>query len=110
MRSSDIWLGLPYDVFNFSMLGWLMLGCYNSWLLDHEPDCQFVLPGELHLTAVSSHLYDTNLEAARLILNEGCQLGSQLPVPSCYLTEPDELITLLKDLREPANKERRWWL
>lgn len=48
MRSSDIWLGLPYDFFNFSML----LNCMAA-----ELD---VNTGFLQMNLGSSHLYDTN--------------------------------------------------
>ena len=30
MRSSDAWLGVPYDVFNFSMLSHAVCGCLNA--------------------------------------------------------------------------------
>src|SRR5688500_457046 len=34
MRSSDVWLGLPYDIFNFSMVAWFVCGLYNNQLTD----------------------------------------------------------------------------
>lgn len=59
MRSSDAWLGWPYDVFNFSMLS-----AYIALVLreratknegaDHLRSLQL---GTLHLTAASQHLY-----------------------------------------------------
>lgn len=49
MRSSDLWLGVPYDVFNFSMLGGYVLR--ELRLID-----TFTL-GYLYNTAASRHLY-----------------------------------------------------
>lgn len=62
MRSSDIWLGWPYDVFNFTMLAAviaLRLGCIGG-----IP----VKLGTLTLTAGSQHLYARNLEKAKEVL------------------------------------------
>jgi thymidylate synthase len=54
MRSSDIWLGVPYDLFNFSML--------SLYLLKKLPPGLAL--GDLHLYAGSSHLYEENLPQA----------------------------------------------
>lgn len=61
MRSSDIWLGLPYDFFSFSMLSAVMKaeleanGIKLGW-------------GSLTYNLGSSHLYERNFEAARKVL------------------------------------------
>lgn len=55
MRSNDVWLGFPYDVFNFSMLSWQIL----ERLRDSGIDVQL---GTLLLNAGSHHLYEKNLE------------------------------------------------
>lgn len=52
MRSSDAWLGLPYDIFNFSMLQNIMAAQLDLNL------------GALTLNLGSSHLYDKDLTAA----------------------------------------------
>jgi thymidylate synthase len=59
MRSSDIWLGWPYDIFNFSMLSY-----YIIKRLRREHGIRLGL-GRLTLVAGSQHLYDRNLDAAR---------------------------------------------
>lgn len=61
MRSNDVWLGTPYDVFNFSMVAHLVCCRLNqvNWLPGSD-----VSPGDLRLTAASSHLYDVHWEAA----------------------------------------------
>lgn len=50
MRSSDVWLGVPYDWFNFSMLGAYVL----LLLKEKYPQLQL---GNLHYYAASSHMY-----------------------------------------------------
>lgn len=59
MRSSDIWLGLVYDFFNFSMLGNIMASAQN------------VEQGSVTFQLGSSHLYETNLEQAIKVLEIG---------------------------------------
>lgn len=58
MRSSDLWLGWPYDVFSMSMIALRV-----SQLLKHHPPL-----GQLHLTAGSSHVYESDIEAVRRVL------------------------------------------
>lgn len=56
MRSSDIWLGWPYDVFNFSMISASILIAVRNKL--HEAGAPTHLElGKLYLTAGSQHLY-----------------------------------------------------
>ena len=64
MRSSDIWLGWPYDIFNFTMLtGYIML-------LLKERGINNLELGKLYLNAGSCHLYENNFEKAKeLLLN-----------------------------------------
>jgi thymidylate synthase len=57
MRSNDLWRGWPYDTFSFSML---------SVVLAHRLGAR---PGNLYLTAGSSHLYATDFDAARAFLS-----------------------------------------
>lgn len=57
MRSSDAWLGLPYDIFCFSMLQRAIAAEIG------------VYPGPLSLFIGSSHLYDRDLEKARTVLD-----------------------------------------
>lgn len=59
MRSSDVFLGLPYDMFSFSMVMRLVLDTYH---LRSGTSKMSVLLGTLYLYAASSHLYETDLE------------------------------------------------
>jgi hypothetical protein len=57
MRSSDIWFGLPYDIFSFTM--WA--NCLATLLR--------VEPGSLTMYLDSSHLYSTEKGAALQVLS-----------------------------------------
>jgi thymidylate synthase len=57
MRSSDVWLGLPYDVFNFSMLQNIMAAELGAKI------------GQLSLNLGSFHLYESNAEKAAIVLS-----------------------------------------
>jgi hypothetical protein len=62
MRSSDAWLGVPYDIFNFSVVTAYVAWLYNERMKFVPKRC--VTLGTLHLTMVSSHLYAENAERA----------------------------------------------
>lgn len=67
MRSSDAWLGIPYDLFNFSLILNALAGELKAGL------------GELHVFIGSSHLYERNREAARQVVDAYDQLVTGLP-------------------------------
>ncbi len=57
MRSSDLWLGWPYDVFSFTMTAmWVLLALGTRYNL---------VPGVLYLNAGSQHLYARDLTKAQ---------------------------------------------
>ena len=60
MRSNDLWLGLPYDSFNFSAISFV-IACYLNNL---GIQCKL---GKLYINAGSRHLYDTNLKDANIV-------------------------------------------
>lgn len=62
MRSSDVWLGWPYDTFNFSMLSAYIILC-----LYENTGIKLQL-GNLHMNLGSLHLYEENVEQARLCI------------------------------------------
>ena len=55
MRSSDAWMGWPYDIYNFS--------CITAFIALHLN----VDIGRLYLTAGSQHLYDEHIDKAHII-------------------------------------------
>lgn len=104
MRSSDVWLGVPYDVFNFSMLSHLVCGLLN----EHRLVADAVSPGRLFLTAASSHLYETNWDDAKMCL--GGTVLDQIETPKLLWNDPQFLMSELKDLRDSRPGDvRRWW-
>lgn len=94
MRSSDAWLGWPYDVFNFSMLS-----CYVALLVRERCGARLRL-GTLRLTAASQHLYETNFEPAREILLKRLATPVELigRLDPHELAKASDLIDLLWDL------------
>jgi thymidylate synthase len=104
MRSSDVWLGVPYDVFNFSMLAHLICGHLN----DERAADDVYSPGKLYLTAASSHLYETNWDDAKLCLSS--QVLDQAETPKVLWNDHKGLMAWLKELRDTKpGHELRWW-
>lgn len=106
MRSSDIWLGVPYDVFNFSMISHLICCRYNENRGDSE-----LSPGVLYLTAASRHLYDRDRSVAHeLMMGEisapcGCN-----PTPDLMYCDSEFLMAVLREVRESKPGDAvRWW-
>lgn len=62
MRSSDAWLGWPYDVFNFSMLG-----AYIVLYFRQIPKYAEMELGELYMQIGSQHLYESHYEKAEQV-------------------------------------------
>ena len=104
MRSSDVWLGIPYDVFNFSMLSHLVCGLLNEQLFTELR----ISPGKLFLTAASSHLYETNWADAKTCLSG--QILEQPETDILLWNDPHYLLTTLATLRGSRPGETaRWW-
>lgn len=99
MRSSDVWLGLPYDIFSFSMIG-----CAVCERLGLQLDL-----GRLYVTAASSHLYERDWEHAAACLQETVPLEGP-PVPRGFYHRAHRMAADhgLRDRLETA-KTRPWW-
>ncbi|MEM8750025.1 MAG: thymidylate synthase [Pseudomonadota bacterium] len=67
MRSNDAYLGLPHDIFAFTMMQELMAA---------ELTCGV---GKYHHSVGSLHLYDTDREKVATFLNEGWQSTTPMP-------------------------------
>ena len=87
MRSSDVWLGLPYDFFNFSMIANIL----GSVL--HVPLSSMIY----HLG--SSHLYEKNVETAYHVLYP--EDISSLDSPRLSEPPSEALGEILQDLNAP---------
>lgn len=104
MRSSDVWLGVPYDVFNFSMLSNLVCCMLNK--KRGVEDC--VTPGTLYLTAASSHIYESNFAAANNLMLT--TVKEQNDTPNFMWHDSYQLMKTLEDLRYSKTGDRiRWW-
>jgi len=93
MRSSDVWLGVPYDVFNFAMLaGYVILKLGDPTLK----------PGTLFQYAGSRHLYEPEWKIARELLEHAdFPLFTPEPFdPMVQFKNGDDLITHLWGLAE----------
>lgn len=95
MRSSDLWLGHPYDIVNFSSVSFYIL----LHLRETYPELEL---GELYLTAGSKHVYERNAHDAAKIVQDYRNHGfvtSQIKTPfvSRRYGNPDDFVTHLWD-------------
>ena len=103
MRSSDAWLGVPYDIFNFAMLGHLI-----TYKLRQSLYTANVVPGQLFLTMASAHLYDTNVDAAKTLIMNNVYHNPVPDVPSHYHTgDPRKYLAYLRNTK--PGDSLRWW-
>ena len=101
MRSSDVWLGLPYDVFNFSMLSYMVCGMLHEHKI-------YLDPGSLFLTAASSHLYEIHWEKARACLSD--KIDTDYELRPLLWSSPNFLMQTLEELRDSKPGDLlRWW-
>lgn len=87
MRSSDAWLGVPYDWFNFSMLS------AGVCLLLRQKNVRVTL-GALHFYAASQHLYEDNWAAVDKCMT-GEILGDYEPLNLDEFNDYDHLVNHL---------------
>ena len=97
MRSSDVWLGWPFDVFNFSMVS-----AFVSLLFKLRTGHALPL-GNLYLTAASQHLYEKDYDKAIRVL-ENPKTWSYQPFDITQFNNPKELTQWLIDLAEDKKK------
>lgn len=104
MRSSDVWLGVPYDVFNFSMVAMLVCAELNKTRCEEDE----LSPGALYITAASRHLYLRDAEKAVEVLERDPQHPVQGPVPRVLWTRPFAVTETLIAIRD-GDRAARWW-
>ena len=103
MRSSDLWLGLPYDIFNFSCMGYMICAMLNRL------DDKLVCPGRVFVTAASSHLYEPSFEKATRCASDTAYRPCGR-VPCSWWMDENRLLDDLKNLRDSKKGDpRRWW-
>lgn len=102
MRSSDLWLGHPYDIFNFSAVSFYILMQLNRRL-----DKKIEL-GQLHLTAGSKHIYERNISDVGTIIEDYYENGVATsmrtrPFWEERYSEPEEFIAHLWEVAESSD-------
>lgn len=95
MRSSDAWIGWPYDVFSFTMVT-----IHVALLFNYPPNL-----GTLTLIAGSQHLYESNQAAARACLSLS-QSDEYRPISTYDLLSPDHLMNCLGSVRDGRDDVR----
>lgn len=90
MRSSDLWLGVPYDWFNFTMLG-----TYVALLLRDHCGMSAIKLGNLYYSAASCHYY---LKDEPQFLQLANNVREYKPLSLDDLTNPQHLINNLEML------------
>ena len=105
MRSSDAWLGIPYDAFNFSQLANILAGVMTLTLR------RKIYLGDLVMNLGSSHLYEQHWETARSLVNapKGEALASPL-IPSLIYSPLIELQMFFTQKPTPLPKDswKKW--
>lgn len=93
MRSSDLWLGWVYDVFNFTMI--------TAWvaLRYRERGMGLCGLGYLYLNAGSQHIYERNFEACEKIVRDNIA-WSYSPLSLSSFDSPSHLMSHLVALRD----------
>lgn len=106
MRSSDLWLGVPYDVFTFSMLGYYTL----AKLREANPEYSKITIGELRITAASSHLYGPHFTSAKDAIEEDPKWNDVPPPKEITEGSSQGILEYLKKLRDTKPGDPlRWW-
>jgi len=88
MRSSDAWLGWPYDIFTFSMMAHYIRTC-----LDNTPEV-----GWLRLFAGSQHLYVKKLDAAIQLTDSEVSGDNLVILPNIFIC-PGDIMNALDLIR-----------
>lgn len=105
MRSSDLWLGHPYDIFNFSAASFLILLLLRAEGLELEL-------GDLYLMAGSKHLYAKNIEDVSDIIElygpagENAGFNHYVPSKTFKVEKYRNAVHFIECLWDAANSDR----
>jgi len=97
MRSQDVWLGLPYDFFNFTAV--------TSAVALMLREAYYPKLGKLSINAGSRHLYCTNLEAARSMFKD----PDERRCPEINLIRSTSVDDIVAKLYRVADKKDSIW-
>lgn len=103
MRSSDAWLGVPYDLFSFSML------LTHVCCLVNERASLGLYPGQLSISMTSAHIYQRDVERAGVVLASHEQREAPLlPVEPVLDGDWDAIEAALVARREQVDEPTVW--
>lgn len=117
MRSNDLWLGFPYDVFNFSMLSHLVCCKLNAFVVENGG--VIIKPGMLYHTASSRHIYEQHFEQVEQLIKqynladmsmEELKALETAETPENMYLSGVYLAHVLDSLRKDGkSSEHKWW-
>lgn len=100
MRSSDCWLGWPYDVFSFTMMSAYVL-LQMKQLRKHDYQL-----GNLRILAGSQHIYDRDVKRVAEVIDSSRGRDLDLePMTLSGLNTPEDLLTVLGHARDAQNEQ-----
>ncbi len=103
MRSSDCWLGIPYDLVDFSTLS----ACILLDLWREDPTLRDVGLGNIILTAGSQHIYESNFDAVeRIFANPATD--EYMPLELKEFSSATELLDHLALLKDHQASPHAW--
>lgn len=105
MRSSDVWLGVPYDMFSFSMVLLYVTCRYNMRAGVNPVDL-----GGLSISMVSSHMYAKDYAKAEAVLDSGEERPTAA-VPQLLVLEGRwDVIRRDLELVRAGGRGATWWV
>lgn len=101
MRSSDAWLGLPYDMFNFTMM---------TYYVGHQLHTESLGVGRMYMNLVSSHLYEKHYSSASKLLIHAPVRHDTPTMPLNYLMWPslERSLIYCRDSVKPPEDPTIW--
>lgn len=103
MRSSDVWLGIPYDFFNFTIMTLRVLTLVNARLNQEYNPIQL---GNMNWSTGSSHAYCHDLDKIRKVIDTYSDKVTE-PVPEKCLTDWHYVVDSLIACRDKENDNIR---
>jgi len=103
MRSSDIWLGTPYDLFNFSCLSAFLLLSLRAI----DPRFKEIELGQIIMTCGSQHLYDINYTQAIEVLSKP-EAIKYAPLDLAEFVSPWDFLDNLEMLKDRKDSGHKW--
>lgn len=108
MRSSDIWLGVPYDLFNFTIMTLRILTLLNAKINSSKGHIQL---GTMNFSAGSSHMYMHNeIDAQQVLAYVSDKVPESVPDRCCidWQYVVDSLIACRDKDEDKIKKEYLW--